>query len=130
MEIIMICKKTNHIYCPICENLFESSLYLNALFSDDVRLIWLSNMVMHYRHTHITSWNKCWGPYGFKYKKGWFGDYETEKYLVNERAKRQIIRKCTAFLMENHIDVYCFNQLKGTNDKTKALAIRKLHSKY
>ena len=126
----MICKKTNRFYCPMCEKQFESRPYLNELFRDDVRLIWLSNMVTHYRHNHITSWNKCWGPYGFYYKKGWFGDYETEKSLVNERAKRQIIRKCPAFLIKNHIDVYCFIQLKGTNDKTKALAIRKLHSKY
>ena len=88
---------SKRVYCPICNRWFEGSSYLFEEFKDDEKAIWLSNMVTHYRHTHITSWNKCWGYGGRFYRSGWFGDYDTEKQKVNERAKRQIIRKAKDF---------------------------------
>ncbi len=51
-------------FCPICNQYFTSSDYLNELFKDDERAKWLSNMVMHYRHVHQTSWDKQSGRNG------------------------------------------------------------------
>ena len=45
-------------YCPICEQRFDTSDYLSGVFKGNDRAMWLANMVMHYRHNHITSWNK------------------------------------------------------------------------
>jgi len=123
---IMINRTTFEFYCPLCEEHFELSEYLFRQFEDDDRLIWLSNMVTHYRHTHITSWNKCWGDNGHYYRRRWFTDYDAEKSIVNERAKRQIIRKCRLYMIANNIDVFCFDRLQGTSLETKSLAIKKL----
>ena len=49
------------VYCPICKHYFDGSEYLKTVFLDDEKTLWFANMVMHYRYTHITSWNKCWG---------------------------------------------------------------------
>lgn len=117
---------SKRVYCPICNRWFEGSSYLFEEFKDDEKAIWLSNMVTHYRHTHITSWNKCWGYGGRFYRSGWFGDYDTEKQKVNERANRQIIRKAKDFLIENGFTSEDFKILKNTTEETMKLAIDKL----
>lgn len=108
------------VYCPICCSYFRGSDYLLSEFKGDERTLWLANMVTHYRHGHITSWNKCWGWGGRYYREAaHFGDYDTEKAIVNERAKRQIARKGTAFLVKNNISVEVFNRLQGTTTQTQ-----------
>jgi hypothetical protein len=84
----------------------------------DEKVLWLANMITHYRHEHITSWNKCWGYNGRYYRSGWFGDYESEKMMVNERAKRQIVRKANQFLIDNKIELEHFRQLQNTSEET------------
>ena len=86
-------------------------------------------MVTHYRHCHITSWNKCWGRGGSRYRSGWFGDYDTQKRIVNERAKRQIIRKCRDFLLLHKISSEHFKNLQGGEEKTFQLAVSQLDNK-
>ncbi len=116
----------NVFLCPICKKFNRTSNYLSNVF-EDKKTEWLANMVTHYRHEHITSWNKMWGNYGRSYQKAaHFGNYEEEKSLVNERAKRQIIRKATDFLMTNNITVEHFKALQGTAIKTIELAEKKL----
>ncbi|MDD2200417.1 MAG: hypothetical protein PHX84_02090 [Candidatus Shapirobacteria bacterium] len=85
------------IICPICGETSQCSDYLKKIFKDE-KVLWFANMVTHYQHDHITSWDKCWGKNGYRYRQGWFGDYDEEKAKVNERAKRQIIRKCENFV--------------------------------
>lgn len=84
-------------------------------------------MVTHYRHIHIQSWNRCWDSSGGKYyRSGWFGDYESEKSEVNERAKRQIVRKCTEYLKHNNITPEDFEWLEYNDEKTLELIRKKL----
>lgn len=107
-------------YCPMCNRYFESSDYLNKLFENE-NTKWVSNMVTHYRHNHLTSWNKCWERNGRYYRKGWFKDYETEKAKINERAKRQIIRKCKDFMIANDFNLQELMALKGNTKETLLL---------
>ncbi len=106
-------------YCPICDRRFPTSEYLGKVFKDDEKTMWLANMVMHYPHNHITSWNKYWGYRGWAYRNAaHFGDYDEEKAKVNERAKRQIARKCTKYIIDNDINYDVFNKLQGTTEET------------
>ncbi|WP_339789218.1 hypothetical protein [uncultured Imperialibacter sp.] len=79
------------LYCPISLHRIQQSEYLSTIF-DDPKTLWLANLITHYRHNHISSWNKCWGWNGNYYRQNWFGDYDDEKKIVNERAKRELVR--------------------------------------
>ena len=105
-------------YCPICSHWFDGSDYLGTVFLKP-KTLWLSNMVMHYRHSHITSWNKMWGYGGSYYRSAaHFGNYDEEKAKVNERAKSQIIRKAKDFIIENGINRSNFLELQNTTEET------------
>ena len=109
-------------YCPICDKRFDTSDYLSTVFKGNDKAMWLANMVTHYRHSHITSWNKYWGWYGNAYRKAaHFGDYDTEKSIVNERAKRQIARKCPQYIYKYGIDKEVYSKLQGTTEETISL---------
>ena len=118
--------KNNYVYCPLCNQHFMESDYLNSVFVDNKKALWLANMVTHYRHHHITSWNKCWGQYGYIYRSKWFGEYEDEKRKVNERAKRQIVRKATPFLSYHEISMNEFKLLQYNDEATLQLVEKKL----
>lgn len=90
--------KEGGCYCPICDKYFPISLYLANQIKDK-QVLWFANMVMHYRHTHIAYWNRCWGRGGVQYRRGWFENYKQEKIKVNEKVKRQILRKCFKFML-------------------------------
>ncbi len=117
---------TIYFYCPLCDSHHPQSSYLAEIFSGDEKARWIANMVTHYRHSHITSWNKCWGRYSGSYRDGWFTDYDAEKHKVNERAKRQIIRKAKEFLRNHDFTVEIFKKLSGTSDETIMLAEKHL----
>ena len=111
-------KNVYTVYCPVCDVRFEGSEYLKTVFEDD-RELWLANMVMHHRHEHITSWNKCWGYGGWYYRQAaHFGTYEEEKAKVNERAKREIARKCKEYILKNNVNPSIFNKLQNTTQET------------
>jgi hypothetical protein len=114
--------ENNMFYCPISDGYFEMSDYLMSIFKQNPKALWFANMVMHYRHNHISWWNKCWGKHGYKYQGNWFGDYEEEKRKVNETAKRQIIRKCHQFINYHKITLDDMMQLQGKDEKTIELA--------
>jgi len=109
-------------YCPICNNYFQTSTYL-ALKIKDKHVLWLANMVTHHRHDHINWWNKMWGDYGQYYSNGWYhySDYDSLKIKVNEQAKRQILRKCKQYMIDNGFTVEHVKQLQNTDEKTIAL---------
>jgi hypothetical protein len=119
-------EKLKIITCPICGDQFTESLYLSQAFKDQPEVKFLANLVTHYRHSHIVTWNKCWGRNGDKYRSTWFTDYDTEKQKFNERAKRQIIRKAKLKLKELGISPVHFALLKGTEKKTMDLAMKYL----
>lgn len=114
-------------YCPICEDWQLGSKHLIGVIADE-RVRWIANMVTHYRHTHITSWNKMWnGRGGRAYQKAAkFGDYDMEKAQVNERAKRQIIRLCKVFLFHHEINAAHFAQLQHNTTETMRLVLKEL----
>ena len=105
------------VYCPLCDSSFPCSDYLESVIKNE-KTLWFANMITHYRHNHITSWNKCWGYRGNAYRSKWFQDYDTEKMLVNERAKRQIIRKAKNFLIDNKFNSFDFELLQGNSRAT------------
>ena len=113
--------------CPICDEMVNESEYLNERFTDQPEVNYLAHMITHYRHHHITSWNKCWGNNGAYYRGHWFGDYEEEKKKVNEMAKRQILRKGKSVLREIGIKPYHFSELANTEKKTMDLAVKILN---
>jgi ribosomal protein L37E len=117
--------------CPICKQYFKASPYLNQVFAD-THARWLANMVTHYRHQHNSSWNKMWGRNGRSYCSGFMDyddeeDYEKMKQQYNERAKRQILRKCKDFMLQNGFKVDHVMQLQHNDTKTIEL-YRKLLS--
>lgn len=110
--------------CPICGQYVKKSNYLDNLFNQQPEVNYLAHMITHYRHHHITSWNKCWGRYGGYYRGHWFGEYEEEKKKVNERAKRQLLRKGKKVLQEIGVKPSHFLVLANTEEKTMELAVK------
>lgn len=114
--------RNDYIHCPICGKDFKSSEYLNEVFMNNDRARWLANMIMHYRHDHLKSWDKTWSR-GYYYRGNSFGnhkgyDYDKAKKEVNERAKRQILRKAKDFMVNNNFTVGDVKALNGTTSKT------------
>ncbi len=114
--------------CPICNHFFRTSDFLNNEIHDE-HVRWLANMVTHYRHVHLKSWDKMWGHNGHYYRHGWYdGDYESHKKDVNERAKRQILRKCKKYMIDNGFSTEHVMQLQNTDEKTIELYDKLLKS--
>ncbi|MFC0263828.1 hypothetical protein [Fontibacter flavus] len=108
--------------CPISNRKIKQSPYLAEVFKSDERTLWIANLITHYRHNIITYWDKCWGHNGYRYRRDWFGDYDEEKAKVNERAKRQIIRKAHKILIDCGITPETFSNLEGTTEETMKIA--------
>lgn len=115
------CKLLQSFYCPLCKTIFSESEHLKKSI-DGERRRWFANMITHYRHHHIQSWNRMWNKSGgAKYQTAaHFGDYDVEKEKINERAKRQIIRKCKEYLKLHQFTADDF-RLQGTDKMTEAL---------
>ena len=119
-------RNLDQITCPICNEIFMESEYLSEVFKDDTKTKFISNLVTHYRHSHISYWNRCWGRNGDRYRGHWFKDYDFEKAKVNNRAKRQIIRKAGSVLKTMGIGPRHFKRLQETDVKTMDLALKVL----
>jgi hypothetical protein len=123
-DIVEVKKEKNFQRCPICNQFFETSSFLKEIF-DSPHTLWLANMVTHYRHNHIASWNKMWGRNGVNYTDSFMSNpdkkYEQLKRVYNERAKRQILRKCKDYLISNGFKVEHIIMLQNTDEKTIAL---------
>lgn len=101
--------------CPICGEKQEGSDYLSSIFSS-YKVLWIANMITHYRHHHIKYWDNSVN-YISKHL-----DYDRQKSVVNERCKRNIIRKCRNFMYEKGIKENHFRQLPYNDDSTIKLA--------
>ncbi len=111
----MLINDQGAFYCPLCKGWFRRSGYLDTVFSEP-KLLWLSNMVCHYRHEHIMYYNRWVHYYSYHY------NYEKFKTNVNNRAKRNIIRKCEDFLRYHRFTPQDFAELQNTDQKTLDLA--------
>ncbi|WP_421944351.1 hypothetical protein [Pedobacter sp.] len=125
MESLKLFPSHSTCYCPICNKKFPRSEYLKENI-EDKKTEWIANIITHHRHEHITSWNKCWDYGGNSYRANWFSDYDTEKRKINERAKRQLIRKATHFLIDNEIEFEHFKKLQFNSIETLHLLRKQL----
>ena len=105
------------LQCPICGSSWNGSDYLDTVFDDDRRL-WLANMITHYRHEH-REWDKQWRYIERNCRDG---EYERQKRIINEQAKRQILRKCKWFLVDHGFTPADFGAMQGTTKQTRELA--------
>lgn len=100
--------------CPICGNEFRFSSFLhNQIPNEKTRLI--ANLITHYRHIHQTSWNKSCHYISKKYGED---AYLNSKIEHNNRAKRQILRKCKKWIFDNGIKGSNFLDLKDNDINT------------
>ena len=103
-------------FCPICGEYYWQSAYLSGLDFDE-KTKWLANMVCHYRHVHIPSYDFACKNKVYAQKIVRHNEYEYWKEMkikTNERAKRQIWRKIGKYML-----------LHGTRDEWIA-AVKKL----
>lgn len=103
------------IYCPLCSSRFHPSEYLGTVFLNP-KLNWFANMICHYRHNHIDYYEHSVGYYFSR------GQYEEFKHKVNERAKRQILRKCGYYMRCQGLKARDLKELQGTTEKTLEVA--------
>lgn len=126
------CKECDWYYCPMCNSYFPEHEGLSKAKAKITEgAYWLANMVTHYRHNHIKSWNKMWSKRTGGYYRDSFGyddtQYKKRKEEINERAKRQIIRKGKDYLMFHNITSKQFMELlKGMDEATLKVAREKL----
>jgi hypothetical protein len=107
--------------CPLCQQPIEESVYLASVISDE-RVLYLANLVTHYRHNHV-SWDDSWR---YMQRRHPMWDYDKAKSIFNERAKRQYIRKAHEYLVSLGITADHFSQLQNTTEETLKVANRYL----
>ena len=84
----------SYIYCPFCQrNVVFRSEYLYETFVNQLYVYWIASLVTHYRHDHIRYWDRSWSNSHYRSKIKGYNSYEEYKKVVNNRAKRQIIRE-------------------------------------
>lgn len=103
--------------CPLCKRQINQSEFLASVI-EDKKVLYLANLITHYRHDHI-SWDRQWS---YMQRKHPMWDYEECKSQVNERAKRQYIRKAYPLFRSMGITAGHFAQLMNTDDKTLGVA--------
>ena len=110
------------LYCPVCGQPIQfSSDYLYKVFGNSWAY-WFACLITHYRHEHISYYDKAWSIPNYREKVKEYKSYEQFKQLVNNRAKRQIIRK---ILKDNNLTtsgkinlIKSCLQLQFNDDKT------------
>ena len=107
-------------YCPLCNNWQDGSHYLSTVF--DGPTLWFANMITHYRHGHIKYWDNSLGYINAKL------NYDKEKIKVNERAKRQIIRKASNFVEKTGLTLNNLKSLQHTDEKTIEVYNKKINN--
>lgn len=106
--------KFGYSTCPICGEEFSFSGYLNKIFdTHQTRLI--ANLITHYRHIHQSSWNRSCHYISNKYGED---GYLNAKKEHNNRAKRQILRKCKDWLIDNDVGAEHFLSLSDNDEQT------------
>lgn len=124
-----------YIFCPVCErDIYFYSDYLYGVFSDNLYAYLAAVLVTHYRHNHIRYYDRSWkyGSYAEKNKEYLYMTHEDYKTLVNNRAKRQIIRKIVESeqldLQAKREMIRGFTHLENNDEKVKEVMNKKLIS--
>lgn len=100
--------------CPLCNKEFKFSSHLNVVIPNEkTRLV--ANLITHYRHEHQKSWESQYKYISRHYDNG---VYEKAKCEHNNRAKRQILKKCKEWIAENNITMENFLELQDNDEKT------------
>jgi hypothetical protein len=123
-----IIENLEFIYCPICnEFIYFESDYLKQQFKNDVILYNVACLVTHYRHNHINYYDRSWKYYKYRDKNKEYQKVTHEEYriIVNNRAKRQLIRKLrndNNLTLEGRIEfITRFKYLQNNDEKTNEL---------
>ncbi|WP_456469974.1 hypothetical protein [Caminibacter sp.] len=115
------------IYCPVCGdfNLSIYSDYLYNAFRDNYFAYVAAVLVTHYRHEHINYYDRSWKYPKYREKNKEYKSYEEFKVMVNNRAKRQILRKIKKDVnMKKDFKVLlvkAFKKLQFNDEKTNEL---------
>jgi len=119
------------VYCPICGdiNLSIRSDYLFKQFQD-FETYWASVLVTHYRHEHIKYYDRSWMYKSYAEKNPEYKNHDEYKKIVNNRAKRQLIR---TFVKDAILDrntkirvIKAFRKLQANDGKTLELIDKSL----
>ncbi len=127
-------KEVTEIYCPLCETWIDCSEHLQETFGNDDKMLWLTNMVTHYRHvSHLqnkigsaTSYDKTWGRNGYGYSKLQPQTHDEMKHKQNEIEKRKMIKQLYSLMNEKGITTEHFLRLHRTTDETVIVANKHL----
>ena len=109
--VLRVDPKPFETYCPLCKDFVDGSDYLyDEAFPDDYYAYWVANLVKHYRHEHISYYNRTMRSWSYAERNPEYMKlgYEEYKKLVNNRAKRQIIR---AILKDEKLTTKCKKEL-------------------
>ena len=118
--------------CPLCSYSIQNSEYLADVFENQPYVYWSACLLTHYRHSHINYYDASWkNPYYAEKNREYYKmSHDEYKTLVNNRAKRQMIRglvKNTVFDKETKKElIEGFLKLQFNDEKTKALIERKI----
>lgn len=83
------------IYNPFVKQFVHGSDYLFEIFKQDYFAYWFASLITYYRHYHINSYDLSWQKREYAEKNETYQKAKTHqefKIIVNNRAKRQIIR--------------------------------------
>lgn len=97
-------------YCCVCDQWTRGSPYLISILPDP-RVLLLGNLVVHYRHEHLTQYDN-----GKRHRSDEAQDaFRSE---INERAKRQLARKGSVWFKAHGFTAEDARGLFGTTIKT------------
>lgn len=116
--------------CPLCHDYTNPSLYLWDHFvrktdTPDLFAYWAAVLVTHYRHEHVRYYDLSWKNWAYRDKNPEYRDHDSFKQLVNNRAKRQLLRgvRKTNWPVElKKRLIRGFLRLQHNDEKTIALA--------
>jgi len=120
------------VYCPICGdfNPSVSSDFLSNVFKDNYYAYIDAVLVTHYRHEHIKYYDRSWRYSKYREKNKEYKNYDDFKKIVNNRAKRKLIRAMAKDknLKENFKTALIenFRVLQFNDEKTEELITKTL----
>ena len=78
--------------CPLCGRQVRISEYLRSVFKGDLYALWAACTVTHVRHDHQAYYDRTWRCRSYAARNPEYQGHDQFKILVNNRAKRRLIR--------------------------------------
>lgn len=104
-------------FCPVCEGYtIEVSDYLSGLLSG--RLLFFANLITHYRHCHIASWDSMRESAG--YLKASHYNYKPVRKKANNQIKRAVLKKYHLWFKEKGFTKEDF-RLQNNDEETNEI---------